>query len=42
VTTGDVKDFAGGLVTGGQAALALYGPVGNAPDLMALQGRLAA
>ncbi|MHC0053301.1 M16 family metallopeptidase [Actibacterium sp. D379-3] len=43
VTTGDVKDFGAGLVAGGgQAALALYGPVANAPDLAALQGRLAA
>lgn len=42
VTTGDVKDFGAGLVSGGQAALALYGPVGSAPDLAALQGRLAA
>ncbi|MGB8623542.1 MAG: pitrilysin family protein, partial [Paracoccaceae bacterium] len=38
VTTGDVRDFAARLVGRGQAALALYGPVGSAPDLAALQG----
>ncbi|SMX43920.1 M16 family metallopeptidase [Actibacterium lipolyticum] len=42
VTTGDVKDFAAGLVSGATPALALYGPVSGAPDLAALQGRLAA
>jgi len=42
VTASDVRDFGAGLVTAGHAALALYGPVANAPDLAALQGRLAA
>ncbi len=42
VTTVDVRDFGGDLVASGQAALALYGPVANAPDLAALKGGLAA
>nr|WP_281070754.1 pitrilysin family protein [Oceaniglobus trochenteri] len=42
VTTGDVRDFAGTLVTQGKAALALYGPVDGAPGLEALTARLAA
>ena len=37
-----VADFAGQLVTSRQAALALYGPSGRAPDLATLQERLAA
>ncbi|MGO4916978.1 M16 family metallopeptidase [Pseudogemmobacter sp. W21_MBD1_M6] len=41
VTTRDVKDFAGQMV-GGAAALALYGPVDQAPTLEQLRGRLAA
>ncbi|KCV80908.1 M16 family peptidase [Actibacterium atlanticum] len=41
-TTTDVCDFAGSLILKSPAALALYGPVANAPDLAALQGRLAA
>jgi len=41
VTTGDVRDFAAKLTQGG-AALALYGPVGNAPRLADLRERLAA
>ena len=39
VTTGDVRDFAQSLVQKAPAALALYGPVGDAPDLDALQQR---
>jgi len=42
VTTGDVRDFAGRLATAACPALALYGPVSDAPALDALQGRLAA
>jgi len=42
VTTGDVRDFAAKLAVAGRAALALYGPVSEAPALDALQGRLAA
>ncbi|QMU58312.1 MAG: insulinase family protein [Boseongicola sp.] len=41
VTTGDVREFATGIVAGG-AALALYGPVAGAPDYANLSGRLAA
>ncbi|MBT8476317.1 MAG: insulinase family protein [Rhodobacteraceae bacterium] len=41
VTTGDVRDFAGRLGSGG-AALALYGPLGSAPAPGALVERLAA
>ncbi|MGB5557932.1 MAG: pitrilysin family protein [Paracoccaceae bacterium] len=41
VTTGDVRDFAAGMLKGG-AALALYGPVKNAPRLGDLRERLAA
>lgn len=41
VTTGDVRDFAGGLITG-VAALALYGPIEKAPRLTDLRERLAA
>ncbi len=42
VTTGDVRAFGAALATSGKAALALYGPVGSAPGLEALNGRLAA
>jgi len=42
VTTGDVRDFAIKLAEAERAALALYGPVAEAPALDALQGRLAA
>ena len=42
VTTGDVRDFAGHMATAARAAMALYGPVQNAPDLEKLQGRRAA
>ena len=42
VTTQDVRDFGAGLLGGGQAALAMYGPPGPAPDLAALQDRIAA
>ncbi|MEP2027489.1 MAG: pitrilysin family protein [Paracoccaceae bacterium] len=42
VTTGDVRDFAGHMATQAPAALALYGPVADAPDLVRLQGRRAA
>lgn len=41
VTTADVRDFAGRLA-GAEAALALYGPVGQAPGLAELKQRLAA
>lgn len=41
VTTVDVRDFAGRLA-GAEAALALYGPVGQAPGLAELKQRLAA
>ncbi len=37
-----VAEFAGKLIGSKQAALALYGPAGRAPDLAALQERLAA
>ena len=40
--TGDVRDFARGLVEGARPALALYGPVTDAPDLDAMTARLAA
>jgi len=42
VTTGDVRDFAARLASAACPALALYGPVSDAPALDALQGRLAA
>ena len=42
VTTGDVRDFAGQLASQGRAAMALYGPVENAPMLESLTARLAA
>ncbi|MCV2880535.1 M16 family metallopeptidase [Actibacterium sp. XHP0104] len=42
VTTDDVRAFGAGLITGGKAAMALYGPVANAPLLADLKGRLAA
>ncbi|WP_099826746.1 M16 family metallopeptidase [Oceaniglobus indicus] len=42
VTTGDVRDFAGKVIGGGPAAMALYGPADNAPDLEALTARLSA
>ena len=42
VTTGDVRDLAGGLVDQGNATMALYGPVSKAPTLEALSGRLVA
>lgn len=42
VTTGDVRTFAGSLVTSAPAAMALYGPVENAPELDALKARLVA
>ncbi len=41
VTTGDVREFAAGMITGA-AALALYGPVEKAPRLDDLRERLAA
>ena len=41
VGTGDVRDYAGRLA-GARAALALYGPVGLAPDLEAIRKGLAA
>ena len=39
VTTGDVRAFAEQLVRKAPAAMALYGPVGTAPDLAALSQR---
>jgi len=42
VTTGDVRDFAGHMATQSPAAMALYGPVDGAPDLLQLQARRAA
>lgn len=41
VTTRDVRDFAGHIATTAPAAMALYGPIDNAPDLARLQGRRA-
>ncbi len=41
VTTGDVRDFAEQVATTAPAALALYGPVSDAPDLGVLQDRRA-
>jgi len=42
VTAGAVRAHAGRMAAGGQAALALYGPVKRAPGLAALTARLAA
>jgi predicted Zn-dependent peptidase len=42
VTVSGVRDHATGLLASGQAAMALYGPVTDAPDLSQLQARLAA
>jgi len=42
VTTGDVREFAGKLATAAPFALALYGPVGKAPEAGDLKARLAA
>ncbi len=42
VTTADVRDMAGQIAHSAPAALALYGPVGNAPSLAALRERQAA
>ncbi len=42
VTTLDVQEFSQSLVAKGNAALALYGPVENAPDLAGLKEALAA
>lgn len=42
VTTGDVRSFGEGLITNAGAAMALYGPIENAPALAALKARLAA
>ncbi|MGD9293603.1 MAG: pitrilysin family protein [Roseobacter sp.] len=41
VTTGDVREFARGMAEAAPAALALYGPVEDAPSLAALQERRA-
>ncbi|NBE06162.1 insulinase family protein [Rhodobacter sp. CCP-1] len=41
VSTGDVRAYGAGLV-GAKAAVALYGPVADAPDLEAIRARLAA
>ncbi|EPX78791.1 M16 family metallopeptidase [Salipiger mucosus] len=42
VTTGDVRLFSESMAAESSAALALYGPVGSAPDLGELQARRAA
>ena len=42
VTRAGIRDFAGGLAGRAQTALALYGPVENAPGLETLRERLAA
>ncbi len=42
VTKADVRRYAGAIVAQPGAALALYGPVEKAPDLVALRARLAA
>ncbi|WP_299862523.1 pitrilysin family protein [uncultured Roseobacter sp.] len=42
VTTGDVREFAQDMASAAPAALALYGPVEDAPSLAALQERRAA
>ncbi|MEM9755329.1 MAG: pitrilysin family protein [Pseudomonadota bacterium] len=42
VTLEGLRDYAGGVVSGGRTALALYGPVDAAPDLETLAERLAA
>ncbi|WP_114967146.1 M16 family metallopeptidase [Alkalilacustris brevis] len=42
VDTAAVRDFAAQMVMQGRAALALYGPIGQAPDLAMLSRRLAA
>jgi predicted Zn-dependent peptidase len=42
VTTGDVRDFAARLATEAPLAVALYGPVGKAPEAGVLKARLAA
>jgi predicted Zn-dependent peptidase len=42
VTTGDVRAFGGKLITDAGAAMALYGPIDQAPALDALKARLVA
>jgi predicted Zn-dependent peptidase len=42
VTPAEVRAFAGTMISSGDAAMALYGPVAGAPELGALQDRLAA
>lgn len=42
VTTGDVRAFAGQMATQAGAAMALYGPVDQAPMLADLKARLVA
>ncbi len=42
VTTADVRRYASGLAGSTASALALYGPVADAPDLTSLRSRLAA
>ena len=42
VTTGDVRGFGAALAARGEAAMALYGPIADAPALEALTRRLAA
>ena len=42
VTTGDVRDFAERMAVTAPAAMALYGPVEEAPTLEALEARRAA
>jgi len=42
VSTGDVREFAASIAEDGAPAMALYGPVGGAPNLASLKKRLAA
>ncbi|SMX37069.1 M16 family metallopeptidase [Octadecabacter ascidiaceicola] len=42
VTTGDVRAFGGKLITDAGSAMALYGPINNAPAFEALKARLVA
>ena len=42
VTLAGLRDHAGALLASSRAAMALYGPVGKAPDLAQVAGRLAA
>jgi len=42
VTTGDVRTFGGTLITDAGSAMALYGPIKDAPAFEVLKRRLAA